>query len=591
MADDRERDKLEQEAVTTPIGVNTACPQCGAALPAFESRCSACGHQKETSTEEQRDNLRQRLQAGIGDAYELIDMLGKGGMGVVFRATEKALEREVALKVLAFDPLMAPDAFARFEREAKLAARLDHPHIVPIFAVGQGQGVAYYTMRIIRGGSLEDMLARDHKLAPARAIKYLREIALALDHAHGHGVVHRDVKPANVMLSETDNVFVADFGIARAVEGGGGLTSTGVVGSPAYMAPEQWQGGAIDGRADQYALGILAYELLTGRRPYRDATMHQLLRLHLTEDLPDITQDLGPAAGPVRDVLRRATAKDAKERFTSTSEFVTQLDAALGGAGAQAPVAPTVISGRIPARSADGPTPQAAGGGKRRSAIPFAAVAVVILTAGGYAFWNSKRAAAGTGQSAVRPETIMQAAVPETVRLREPTKPETVRLGENAPAGASTGVAAVSPPLPTGSTGAIEPPGAGGRAGRAAYVHIVHPFVQRGRFFIDGVQLAPRLPPIYSVSPGRHVVAFKATVPTFPDSAVFRFPQGDTVRAMFLPVEGGGARGDSMRARLRETLRRIQQNDGRGGRRGQNPRGANRTGRGDTLTSPSRAPR
>src|SRR5262249_17753853 len=141
------------------------------------------------SDDEQRENLRARLQKGIGDTYELVDLLGKGGMGVVFRAREKALEREVALKGLAFDPVMVPEAFARFEREAKLAARLDHPHIVPIFAVGQGQGIAYYTMRLVRGGSLEDLLTTSKKIDPPRALRILKEVAAALDHAHAQGVV------------------------------------------------------------------------------------------------------------------------------------------------------------------------------------------------------------------------------------------------------------------------------------------------------------------------------------------------------------------------------------------------------------------
>jgi serine/threonine-protein kinase len=549
-------------------------------MPAFETRCSACGHQRSITTGEQRDSLRERLQAGIGGAYELLDMLGKGGMGVVFRAKEKSLEREVALKVLAFDPLMAPDAFTRFEREAKLAARLDHPHIVPIFAVGQGQGLAYYTMRIVRGGSLEELLAREQKLTPPRAVKYLREIALALDHAHGHGVVHRDVKPANVMLGDGDHVFVADFGIARAVEGGGAATSTGVVGSPAYMAPEQWQGGAIDGRADQYALGILAYELLTGRRPYRDATMHQLLRLHLTEDLPDITQDLGPSAGAVRDVLRRATAKDPNDRFPSASEFIVALDAALGGDAAAAQVASTVISGRLPGgRSEDRSADQLAGSTKRRSmAAPIAAVAVLAAAAGGYAIWNSQKTDAPVlpPPPALRETIVVQTPVaPETILVKQAAKAETVRMGDTA------GRGAVTPSVPpAGGRGPVTAP--------QAFVWIVHPFVQGGQYFIDGVPVERKTPPIYAVRPGRHVIAFKSVVPTFPDSGTFRILAGDTIRAMFLPLEGGGARGDTMRARLRETLRQRQLNDGRGGRRG-GGRGGTRA-RGDTVTARPNVP-
>lgn len=582
MAD--ERDPKEQEAVTTPIGVNTSCPQCGSAMPAFETRCSACGFQRSVTTAEQRDSLRERLQAGIGVAYELMDMIGKGGMGVVFRAKEKSLERDVALKVLAFDPLLVPEAFARFEREAKLAARLDHPHIVPIFAVGQGQGIAFYTMRLVRGGSLEELLARETKLPPARAVKYLREVALALDHAHSHGVVHRDVKPANIMLGDGDHVFVADFGIARAVEGtGGGLTSTGVVGSPAYMAPEQWQGGAIDGRADQYALGILSYELLTGRRPYRDATMHQLLRLHLTEDLPDITQDLGPAAGAVRDVLRRATAKDPKDRFASVTEFVNALDVALSGDVASAQSAATAISGKLPRRANDSPPAAIAGAAtRRRTMAPL--LAVVLIAAGGvagYSFWNAQRTK--TPVAPARPETVVvqNPARPETVRVKEAARPETVRVGD-------PNRATVSPPPATGGSAASAP--SVQPIGPVGYVMVTHPFVVGGQIFIDGVNVGHKQPAVYAVSPGRHVVGYSAVVPTFPREATFRVPPNDTLRVMFLPLEGGGARGDSMRAHLRETMRRIELNgDGRGGRRNFPLRGGNRSGagrRGDTLSTP-----
>jgi serine/threonine protein kinase len=542
-------DRSANDALTTPVGVRTNCPQCGTSMPAFETRCSACGaHRTLGSPEEQRENLLRRMQAGIGTAYELLEMIGKGGMGVVFRARERALDREVALKVLAFDPMLVPDAFARFEREARLAARLDHPHIVPIFAVGQGSGVAFYTMRLVRGGSLDALIGRGVGVETARAIRFLREIAAALDHAHAQGVVHRDIKPANVMLGDGDHVFVADFGIARAVGGDGtALTTSGVVGSPAYMAPEQWQGAAVDGRADQYALGILAYELLSGTRPYGDAPMHELLRVHLTEELPDITAAVPGATHAMRDVLRRATAKEPAERFESATAFVAALDAATGSTAVPATVAKPSAPTRAPqAPAAVRPAPLPA---RRRASrilpvsLALAAIAIVALEL-------SRRNAAAPPAPSVssRPETVVVSAPtapPETIRVAAPnTPPETVRVP-------------LQPP------GRPVPGGAGGRVGTL----VVNAWGRaRGTVVIDGTARPNVAMPLRVQLPaGRHVVALRGAVASFPESLVVNVLPGDTVRTLFVPAVGGGARGDSLRAQAAERLRRAAQRGRRGG--------------------------
>ncbi|MBX9929223.1 MAG: serine/threonine protein kinase, partial [Gemmatimonadaceae bacterium] len=335
------------DAVTTPVGVRTICPQCGAALDAVTTSCSVCGAviTGGGAEAERAERVRLRLQDGIGDAYVLGELLGRGGMGIVFRAREKALDRDVALKVLAFDPMLAPDAYDRFEREARLAARLDHPHIVPIFAVGQRGSVAFYTMRLVKGGSLEELMLRSGAVELPRAAALLEEVAEALDYAHAAGVVHRDVKPANVLLSESGHAMVADFGIARAFSADGAATSanaTGVVGSPGYMSPEQWRAERVDGRADQYALGVMAFELLTGVRPFQHASMQELLRMHLAEDPPDARSLRGAIPLHASDAIRRAMAKDPADRFASATEFVR----ALTTEGATAPASKTV--GRAP---------------------------------------------------------------------------------------------------------------------------------------------------------------------------------------------------------------------------------------------------
>jgi hypothetical protein len=275
------------------------------------------------------ERMRAKLQAALGASFTLGPMLGRGGMGMVFRARETALDRDVALKVLAFDPVLNPGAYERFEREAKLAARLDHPNIVPIFAVGQCNGFAFYTMRLVKGGNVEQRVIAGRGLEFGPALAILRDVAAALDYAHANGVVHRDIKPANIMMGESGHAMVADFGIARAFgsdSGANTATATGVIGSPAYMSPEQWRGEKVDGRADQYALGILAFELFSGRRPFAHTSMQELLRMHLSENPPDLTTFRADLPAHLSDVIMRAMAKEPAHRYATCMEFVKALD-------------------------------------------------------------------------------------------------------------------------------------------------------------------------------------------------------------------------------------------------------------------------
>ena len=306
----------------------TSCTTCGTTLAQADGACPQCGNGR-GSPQEQAERMRQRLQTQIGDAYELLELLGRGGMGIVFRARERALDRDVALKVLALDPILAPEAWARFEREARLAARLDHPHIVPVYAVGQGSGIAYYTMRLVRGGNVEDLVADRRPVDVGPTLEILRAVAAALDYAHRNGVVHRDVKPANILLHD-GHALVADFGIAKALESSeqtANLTGTGAIGSPGYMAPEQWRGEALDGRADQYALGIVAFEMLTGRRPFESPRVQDLFKLHQSAAVPDVTALRRGLGIDMQQALERALAKYPSERFPSATAFVDALAA------------------------------------------------------------------------------------------------------------------------------------------------------------------------------------------------------------------------------------------------------------------------
>jgi ribosomal protein L40E len=337
-------------AVTSRITLSVTCPRCGASLSASLTTCAKCGAALSdagsgtttTFSGDQTEKLRARLQESIGDAFELMELLGRGGMGIVFRARERALDREVALKVLALDPVFAPEAYSRFEREAKLAAKLDHPNIVPIFAVGHRDSVAYYTMRLVRGGTLETILAGKKPLELDYCVRVLRDVAAALDHAHRQGVVHRDIKPANILLGESGHAMVADFGIAKALGNtSGNVTGTGIIGSPAYMSPEQWRGDELDGRADQYALAVVAFEMLSGVRPFETARVEDLLTLHLSAEMPDITAIRPGLPASTDAALRRALSKLSSERFSSVTGFVEAL-------AGRRPAAPSANTARGP---------------------------------------------------------------------------------------------------------------------------------------------------------------------------------------------------------------------------------------------------
>ena len=361
-------------AVTSRITLSVTCPRCGASLSTSLTLCAKCGAvlsdasttANPASTAEQTEKLRARIQESVGDAFELMELLGRGGMGIVFRAKERALDREVALKVLALDPVFAPEAYARFEREAKLAAKLDHPNIVPIFAVGHRESVAYYTMRLVRGGTLEAIVGGRKPLEVDYCLRVLRDVAAALDHAHRQGVVHRDIKPANVLLGESGHAMVADFGIAKALGNtSGNATGTGIIGSPAYMSPEQWRGDQLDGRADQYALAVVAFEMLSGTRPFETARVEDLLTMHLSAEMPDITAIRPELPASTDAALRRALSKSASERFSTVSGFVEAL------------------AGRRPA----GPSPNTARGPRyvakpKRTGFPWKVTIVVAALAG-----------------------------------------------------------------------------------------------------------------------------------------------------------------------------------------------------------------
>jgi serine/threonine protein kinase len=276
--------------------------------------------------------LRNELEAALGDAYTLVGELGGAGMSRMFVAEERALRRAVVIKVLPPDLSVGMNA-ERFNREVLLAARLQHPHIVPVLASGQVGGVPWYTMPLVDGQSLRDRLHSEARLLLPESISILRDVAKALAYAHAQGIVHRDIKPANVMLAG-GSAMVIDFGIAKALTQHGptekavDLTQDGVaIGTPAYMAPEQVSGYRdIDHRADIYSFGAMAFEMFTGSTPFLGLTASEQRMAHLKEQ-PD-AQALAAAQVPshVAELIVRCLAKRPDQRPQSAAELLAALD-------------------------------------------------------------------------------------------------------------------------------------------------------------------------------------------------------------------------------------------------------------------------
>jgi serine/threonine-protein kinase len=298
--------------------------------------------------------LRERLQRALGATYQVEHELAGGGMSRVFLATEVALARPVVVKVLAPEMTALVQA-ERFTREIQVAASLQHPHIVPLLTAGSGEGLAWYVMPYIEGESLATRLAREGALPVNEALKILIEVVDALAFSHAHGVVHRDIKPDNVMLSGR-HAMVTDFGVAKAVSAASGqrppLTTGGVaLGTPAYMAPEQATADPnVDHRADLYAVGVMAYELFAGRTPFTAQTPHHLLSAHVTA-YPDPVTLYRPSLPPaVAAAVMRCLEKLPADRFQSAEELAAILEAALTPSAGLTPVplgAPPLTFGSI----------------------------------------------------------------------------------------------------------------------------------------------------------------------------------------------------------------------------------------------------
>jgi serine/threonine protein kinase len=281
------------------------------------------------SVADAEDNARweKRLRRALGDDYELLSLMGTGGFGRVYRVRDLHLEREVALKVL--QPLLTrdPEVVERFRREAQLAAGLSHPNIVNIYDIGGRSGLLWYTMKLINGPSLAQLVDREGPLPLERVMRILREALSALAHAHGSGLVHRDIKPENMLIDETGSLQITDFGLALALRGKyGGATSQS--GTPQFASPEQLLGERVDQRSDLYSLAAVAYYALLGTPPFPGLTVEQVLAKQTTNQFPTSQGRRDDVSEAFEQVLDRALSADVKRRFPSAAEFLQAVNQA-----------------------------------------------------------------------------------------------------------------------------------------------------------------------------------------------------------------------------------------------------------------------
>jgi branched-chain amino acid transport system substrate-binding protein len=398
--------------------------------------------------------------------YQIEAILGKGGMGMVYRGYDPLLDRKVAIKVLAPHLVWEEGFVERFLREARAAARIKHPNIVTVYDVGQEQDRFYFVMEYLEGQTLGEYIRQRGALLPEEVLSILRPLADALDYAHQHGLIHRDIKPGNIMIGSGNRVTLTDFGIARAAEETR-LTSTGMImGTPEYMSPEQAWGEEVDLQTDLYSLAVVAYEMLSGRVPFSGTTPHAVLYKQIHEPPPPIRDAQPELPAGIEDVLARALDKAPEKRQGTTEAFVGELEAALAGkAFAPTEEAPTELIAAVEAppevRQAESPpgTPEhkqapASSAQPRRQRVPRAlwalgVVGVLAILAGvlGIVLFGTGNGQEPTPvpspQAAVRPTATRALAQPTSTH--PPAPPAEV---EEPPCNDPAGCVVIGPDAP-----------------------------------------------------------------------------------------------------------------------------------------------
>ncbi|MBE7552909.1 MAG: protein kinase [Anaerolineales bacterium] len=360
------------------------------------------------------DNL---IGKNIGQ-YQIVEQIGQGGMATVYRAYQPSIHRNVAIKILPSQYAQDPSFVKRFEQEAKAIAALEHPHILPVYDFGAQEGLTYMVMRYIKGGTLSNLMGQN--LPYDRVVSLVGDVARALDYAHKQGVVHRDIKPSNILIDDNGEPLLTDFGIAKMMAGSGATQLTGagsVLGTPAYMSPEQAQGVKIDGRTDVYSLGVILYELLTGQQPYRAETPVAIVLKHVSEPLTPPRAINPNIPDPLEQVVVKAMAKEPEQRYQTAGEMQRALQHALneiesGGRTVSLPTPSTQTQGvtgpaPVVAKKSGGIGPWLIGG--------VAVVALLCLLGGGLLFYGLMASDGdGTGTPVASSPTAVRIGIEKT---------------------------------------------------------------------------------------------------------------------------------------------------------------------------------
>ena len=291
------------------------------------------------------------------DRYQIREKIGAGGMGTVYRAWDNEIERDVALKWLPAYFSADVTFTERFKREARVVARLEHPHIVPIYDVGESEGRPFIIMRLLSGGTLREQTGKPG-FDLAALFQAMEEIGDALSSAHARQIIHRDIKPGNILFDDNGSAFLSDFGIAKVLDSATQLTGSGFIGTPSYMSPEQFIAQNIDGRSDQYSLAIVVFESLTGSLPFKGNTA-QMMYKHINAAPPEINLNDHPIPESLNPVLQKAMSKDPNDRYARIKDFVTAIKVAIRDNPAAAFPIPLAAAGVLlstPPKPATAPT-------------------------------------------------------------------------------------------------------------------------------------------------------------------------------------------------------------------------------------------
>lgn len=448
---------------STPVADEARfCHSCGSLVSDAEGQAAATASMDQSSFR----NMERLLREDTKGEYTVGHMLGRGGMAVVYLATETQLSRKVALKVLPPE-LTFGHGVERFKREAKTAAALDHPNIIPIYRIGSSGKIFWYAMKFLEGKSLEDLLRERGALPLDEAIDILEQVADALDYAHEHHVIHRDIKPANVMLDNRNRVIVTDFGIAKALTEGKLTATDSVIGTPYFMSPEQGMGKPVTGASDQYSVAVMAYRMLAGHVPFDGDSAIDILHKHCMFEAPNLHEDVAEIPEHVAAAVARALSKKGEDRFATVHDFVQSMkdpnyvpkliarpsvatvmmdpaDAAkvrsgpvsqpvTGRAKSAAPATKPVaaektvvakVSGEARTRvGAAAPAPVAASSGSSKIGL-YIGIAVLVIGGGGAGVWMMKdKPSDSTPSAAVNPASTPAPSAPATDASAPTTAP------------------------------------------------------------------------------------------------------------------------------------------------------------------------